>query len=221
MQIPVPDSIASAALGGNTGVLTEVSDAFKALKAAQEKAQRALQPEVAQVLADGLARSKAANGESAQMVITEEGALVVRLGESHEPTEAPEDRKVVVAQPYTQPESPKETQKVTPPGPPQYPSLDELRQRAEAAGVDISDLDGRKKKEILDRIEVAENAAPEPSPAQETPPEVVEPTEEDEEDDHLGLDVAPDEEPVESPENVGGAEPVIPPEVDVDSWLDD
>lgn len=219
MQIPVPEAIASAALGGNTGVLTEVSDAYKALKAAQEKAHQALQPEVAQVLADGLARSKATNGESARMTITEDGNLVVVLGDSHVASPAPVSPPAPEAPPAP---AQKATNKPAPYDPRAFPPIGELRQRAAAVGVDIADLPPQAKDKILARIEAAEQAkaaqpaAPEPEAAKPAAPES------EETEDDLGLDVAP-EEPVESPANDQNVEPVKPPadsDVDVDNWLE-
>jgi hypothetical protein len=227
MQIAVPDNIAAAALGGDTSVLGEVADAYAALKDAQSRAQAALLPDIAQVLADGLARPKATNGENAQMVITEDGKMVVLLGDHAEPAEpeAPAAAPVPTPTPVPTPKSGK------------TPSIGELRSRAEAAGVDISDLDGRNQKdEMLARIEAAEStpaepeevaATVEPEPEVEvaSEPEVVSEPEDEpvSEDDGLGLDDGPDDDLVESPENEEGVPPVSPPsdeELDVDDWLE-
>ena len=221
MQIPVPENIAAAALGGDTTVLGEVQAAYAALKEAQKKANEAFQPEIAQVLADGLARSEATNGEAATMTILEDGSVVVLLGKEADaaPTPAPTP-------------APAEAEAKTGGNGSKYPSIGELRKRAEACGADISEFNSQNKKGILAAIEAAEaSPAPEPEPEAEAAPAVTEPEPEPEpqettpeEDGSLGLDDTPDEEPVESPENEEGASPVTPPsgdEVDVDSWLDD
>ncbi len=229
-QIAVPDSIAAAALGGDTTVLGEVQTAHAALQAAQAKANAAFQPEIAQVLADGLARSEATNGEAATMTILQDGRVVVQIGDDEEtaspatPTPTPDPAKATTA-PKTSNGS-------------KHPSIGELRTRAAACGADISEFASQNKKGILAAIEAAEAAGAEAEPVVEpdaavesvTPPEGTpdpEPEVEAEpeaEDDGLGLDDTPDEEPVESPANEEGAAPVAPPaddELDVDSWLDD
>lgn len=217
-QIAVPDSIAAAALGGDTSVLGEVQAAYAALKDAQQRANSAFQPEIAQVLADGLARSEATNGEAATMTILEDGSVVVLLGDDAVETVAP------AAVPAPTP-APKPTN-----GGVKYPGISELRKRAAACGADISEIAPQNKKAILEAIEAAEaapEAQPEPEPvvveAAAEPEAAPEPEPEPEpEDESLGLDDSPDEEPVESPENEENVPAVEPaPEVDVDSWLDD
>lgn len=226
MKIQVPNNIAAAALGGNTTVLAKVAEAYTALREAQAEAEAAFLPDIAQVLAVGLAAQHGSMA-GAEMKIEPDGSVVVYVGEDTEdmPNPAPKPDPKPDPAPEAAPNG-------------KLPPIGELRSRAEAAGVDISDLDGRNQKdEMLARIEAAESTPaepeevaaivePEPEVEVASEPEVVSEPEDEpvSEDDGLGLDDGPDDDDlVESPENEEGVPPVSPPsdeELDVDDWLE-
>jgi len=146
MRIEVPADIRSAL--NLEDVLTEVRHAVGQLESLRAKATGLLDNNpLAQMLADGLARQNEVETlEGAVMTIDELGHLVVVTGDKVEMKPKPKAKSKGLS----------------------YPELKEL---ADSLNVDISDLDGRKKKQILARIEAAQKAAAEPT----EPEAVVEP----------------------------------------------
>lgn len=152
--IPVPQQLVAAAMGGQIGALKEVREAQAALEAARQKALVNLNPDVAQALAEGIARTNGITSPT-RMTISLEGDLVVEVigGATQAPVQFVKREPKVKRDPSAGP-NPVNPNGLT--GPAAYPPIHELRARAQAVGVDLSQFAPQNKRGILAAIEAAE-----------------------------------------------------------------
>lgn len=145
IQIEVPDALVAAVTSGSADAIKQVREAGDKLREALKVANKAIDNPVARTIANGLAREKGVAG-AVTMQITASGSLVVSV-------ETQADGKTTKANGKAKKANGKKGRGSNQPV---FPTIGELRARADKLGVDITGFKPQAKREILAALDAAE-----------------------------------------------------------------